>query len=135
MKIYFILSVLFTVSLLLVFVAPHHRRQTNSFKACTLSEIYGESLRTIPSAVGSRDAHWLAMLILVGMLASAFPMLFITLVHWAPPISGRGWVYVLVGLLIALIWIIPAFQSLFGIASIVAGTSTWFAFKLTGWFD
>jgi hypothetical protein len=105
------------------------------------------------------------MLILVGMLASAFPMLFITLVHWAPPISGRGWVYVLVGLLIlvgaavnflgmlvshmsfgfgvsnttrdmtALIWIIPAFQSLFGIASIVAGTSTWFAFKLTGWFD
>ncbi len=153
-------SGLFVVCALLLF-APHHRRVEGGTMSCTLGEIYAELLKGIPSDLPPRGAIWLVLLGCTAILAAAFPALFVGLTQWWPSPESRGAICVIAGVLAvigagsnflamlvshmmigfgvsnssrdqtAFIWIIPAFQAVFGLASIVAGSSDRFA----GWLN
>src|SRR5262245_1029121 len=163
MKPFFAIFGLLIVCLLLVFVAPHHRRVEGTDRPCTLGEIYAELLSkawsTLKELVAASDslrgAIWMVGLTSTGLFATAFPVLFVALTQWWPAPS-RSASSVIAGILVligaaanflamivshmmigfgsstsqgetAFIVIIPAFQALFGLASIVAGSSDRFA--------
>ena len=88
MKPLIIAIVLFFLSALLFFVAPHHRRQENSFNACTLSEIYREFFSNIPEIISPRLPLFL-VLGCAGIVAAFYPVIFALLAHWRLPASGQ----------------------------------------------
>jgi hypothetical protein len=126
-----------------------------------VSSAYTSLVKGMPSGPSARGAIWLALLAATAMLAAAFPVFFVGLTQWWPSPDNRGMIYVIAGVLAVIgagsnflamlvshmmigwgvsnssqdqtvfIWIIPAFQALFGLASIVAGCSERFA----GWLN
>jgi MFS family permease len=107
MKTILIALVLLILSALLFFLAPHHRRRENSFKDCTLGEIYGKLFRDepeifSPELISPRIIVFL-MLACTGIAAAFFPAIFALLAHWLSPPLGQagGAVFVLGGLLAA----------------------------------
>jgi hypothetical protein len=130
---------------------------TGEVYAEMLSGVYNGLVEGMPP----RGVIWLALLSVTAVLAAAFPVLFVGLTQWWPSPESRGAIRVAAGILAvigagsnflamlvshltigfgvssssqgetAFIWIIPAFQALFGLASIVAGWSDRFA----GWLN
>ena len=86
-------------TLLLVFLAPHHRRNANNPKPCTLWEVYRDALPDLPSNIQGRGGAWLALFALAAVWAAVFPALFFLALHWMAPVPGRGAVYITVGVL------------------------------------
>lgn len=92
---------------LLVFKAQHHRRDASLTKPCTLGEIYKELLGKGFAELGSksvgtessRAAFWSLLIGGTGMLAAIFPVLFLGLLHWMPPTTGRTALYIAAGLM------------------------------------
>ena len=168
MKPLIVMLSLLVVSVLLVFVAPHHRRVESVIsKPRTLAGVYKDILSdALPAledgiAVSSsaRGVVWFLLLTAAAFVATTFPTIFVGLAKWWPAISGRGAIYVILGIIALIgaaanflvmlvsqmtfgfgasdssvnitpfIWIIPVFQAFFGIASIVAGSSG----RVAGW--
>lgn len=166
MKFPLLLSALAVACVLLVFVAPHHRGTSSTFKPCRLGEIYRAMFRDLlasfrdeSSGLSGRGPVILTMLGLLGVWAAAFPVVLASLVHWWPPLPGRGAVYVFAGLAVmlgaaanlivmvashmvigfsttsashdgtAFIWIIPLFQAACGLVGILTGCSG----RMAGW--
>jgi len=106
----------------------------------------------------SRRGFWFATLGTAAIWAAAFPVILVLSVHWLPPSPGRGGLYILAGLVTlvgasvnfiamalshlvigfgassseqptSFMAIIPAFQAVCGVASILAGSSE----RVVGW--
>jgi hypothetical protein len=90
------------ICLVLFFFAPHHRRNENSFKPCTLAEMYREFFTDSPEVTRPGIALFL-MLGVVGFATAFYPAIFIALARWAFPIAGQpaGALFVFGGLLAA----------------------------------
>src|SRR5678815_3427269 len=88
------------ICLVLFFFAPHHRRNENSFKPCTLAEMYREFFTDSPEVTRPGIALFL-MLGVVGFATAFYPAIFIALARWAFPIAGQpaGALFVFGGLL------------------------------------
>jgi MFS family permease len=150
------------VCALLVFLAPHHRRVADPFKACTLGEIYMQFLRDAP-ILESPKPLFLLMLFVAAMLSAFYPAIFVALAAWFSPVgaSSGGALFVMGGLFAAagavanfigmlvshmsfgfgvsdssrdqtpFLWIIPSFQLLFALFSILFGVSA----RCAGWLN
>lgn len=147
----------FLVVLLLclaLFFAPHHRRRPESFKSCTLAELYGEIWSDMPSFL-TASAQMLLLLAICGLIACFYPAAMVLMVHQLLPLTpGVRFLFILsgviglagavvnfLGMLIshmnfafggssstkdqtAFIFVIPIIQLLFALISIVIGSST-----------
>jgi hypothetical protein len=96
MRAILIAVVLLVLSALLVFVAPHHWRRENSFKECTLAEIYAKFFRdTAPELLSPEliSPRIIAFVLLgcAGVVAAFYPALFVLLGRWfLPPVGQTG---------------------------------------------
>ena len=120
-----------------------------------LSKAWSTLKEIVTASDSLRGAIWMVGLTVTGLLAASFPVLFVPLTQWWP-VPSRSAICVMAGTLVligaganflamlvshmmigfgsstsqgetAFIWIIPVFQALFGLASIVAGSSARFA--------
>jgi hypothetical protein len=163
MKVVILSLGLFVVCAGLVFVAPHHRRKGELFKPCTLGEVYREIFREMPSDINGRGLIFLVLVGVTGMWASLFPFTLVGMTRLWPLGAAPGVIYLMAGIVTVLgtvanflamlvshmsfgfgvsnssqgetpfIWIIPVFQILFGIASIMVGCSTRLAMFAGQW--
>ena len=105
MKTILIPLVLFILSALLFFLAPHHRRRENSFKECTLGEIYRRLFRDEPEIFSpeliSPKIIVFLLLACTGIAAAFFPAILALLARWLSPPLGQagGALFVLGGLM------------------------------------
>jgi hypothetical protein len=142
---------------LALFLVPHHRRQPESFKSCTLAEIYGDMLEEMPRFL-KPSALVLLLLGLAGIFACFYPALMILMIRYLSLLSTDiRLLFALCGLiclvgamanLLAMllshvnfafgggsstkdqtffIYLIPIFQTIIAVISILLSCSTTFA--------
>src|SRR5689334_18366532 len=92
MKFVFLSLGLFVICAVLVFVAPHHQRKAELFKPCTLAEVYREVSREGASDLYSRAVVFLGLLIITGIWASAFPVIFVGMTRLWPLLQAPGFI-------------------------------------------
>lgn len=160
MKTLFSFLILLGACVFFFFFAQHHVREEHSFKACTLSEIYGELFTEISSPTATRLGVIL-LLALAGVATAFYPALLVLLVRYAT--NAAGWlvfagVIALIGAgvnFFAMIlshttfgfggstsgsdtvtvsfWLILAFQTAFALTSIVLGAVSKWASGIHHW--
>ena len=103
----------------LFFFAPHHRRNEDTFKACTLGEIYQQLFSAAPE-VTSPGAAFVLLLGVTGVVTAFYPALLVALAGWCSSSTGQpggalfvfGGLTALVGAVVNFIAIIASHLSL-----------------------
>ncbi len=142
------------VSAAMIFFAPQHRREPESFRPTTLGAVYRKFWSEMPARLNAERVG-LALLGLSGMFAGLYPALLVLLVYGLRPVDRRPsavW-FVVMGLIAGVgvaanflamlishmnfafggrssnktatffIWLVPFFQGVFAIGSIMIGFS------------
>src|SRR5262249_23124705 len=66
-----------------------HKRDPNSFQACTLAKIYVDVIRGITEVVSAKTEAFLLFVAAAGV-ATVYPLLLVGVVWWFGPFGGRA---------------------------------------------
>ena len=82
MKTSIIFVAILAITALLFFVAPHHRRQSNPFKAYTMAGIFLDFFQSMPEVL-NREKQVMFLMGLAGLFASFYPAILVLMIRWA----------------------------------------------------